>query len=97
MPSTMPAAMVRNSATSSQSCASPTTSWVKTMPRPDSMTTPMMMPAQAQASATVTALRAPSAIASMTFFQVTLPRVDGRSAATGKHSRVPTRAAIGAL
>ena len=49
MPSTMPAHMVRISASSSVSLASPMTNWVNTMPRPDSVTTAITMPAQAQA------------------------------------------------
>ena len=79
------------------SCASATTHWVNTMPRPDSVTTPIMMPAEAQASATASEFLAPSTIASMTLGSVTLPRVDLRSAATGKQASVPASAASGAL
>jgi hypothetical protein len=42
-------------------------------------------------------LRAPSIIASMMMGIRTLPRVEARSAATGKHRTVPASAASGAL
>ena len=57
---------------------------------------PMMMPAQAQASATASVFLAPSIIASTTFAAVTCSRVMARSAATGKQASVPASAASGA-
>ncbi len=67
------------------------------MPSPDRVTTPIMMPAEAQASATGSEFLAPSTIASMTLDSVTLTRVDLRSAAAGKQASVPASAASGAL
>ena len=93
----MAASMVMNRARNSVSCARPTTHCVNTMPSPESVTTPIMMPAEAQASATASEFLAPSAIASMILVSVTLTRVDLRSAATGKQASVPASAASGAL
>ena len=70
MPSTMPATMVSTSASSSVSLERPMTNCVNTMPSPDSVTTAMTMPAQAQAVATASELRAPSTKASMKFSQL---------------------------
>ena len=67
------------------------------MPRPDSVTTAITMPAQAQAVATPSAFLAPSTNASIRFSQPRQPRVDRRSAATGKQASVPSSAAMGAL
>ena len=44
MPSTIPAMAVRISASGSMFWARPTTTWVKTMPRPVMVTQPMTMP-----------------------------------------------------
>lgn len=68
MPRTMPATAVSTSAATSELCAS-TTNWVKVIPRPVIVTEPMTMPAQAQAIATDSVLRAPSTSASKTFRQ----------------------------
>jgi hypothetical protein len=93
----IPATMVSMRASSRVLWARFMTIWVKTMPAPVSDTTPMMIPAHAQASATGSALRAPSIIASTTLRSVTFTRVEARSAATGKHASVPASAASGAL
>ena len=64
MPRTMPAIAVSASARISEFCDSRTTNCVKTMPRPVIVTTPITMPAHAQAIATASVLRAPSTSAS---------------------------------
>ncbi len=60
MPSMMPAAIVSSSAGSSMSLATPRTKLVKVSPTPVSAMTPMTMPAEAQASATMTESIAPA-------------------------------------
>src|SRR5919106_554165 len=66
MPRMMPATMVSSSARISMFCAAASTRLVNSIPSPVSVITPTTMPAQAQASATVTVLRAPNARPSMT-------------------------------
>ena len=92
MPSTMPAIMVRISASSSSSWASPTTTAVKLIAAPVRVMTPMTMPAQAQASAIAIEFFAPSSSASHTVRQLMPSRVDLRSIATGMQERVPASA-----
>ena len=75
MPSTMPAIAVSTSASSSEFCASAITTCVNVMPRPVMVTQPMTMPAQAQAIATASVLRAPSSSASSTMRQPMPSRV----------------------
>ena len=67
----MPAIIVSISAGSSMSCDKCTTNWVNTMPRPVMVTTPTMMPAAAQASATDSVFLAPSIMAPITLSTVT--------------------------
>ncbi len=89
VPSTIAASIVMTSAMNSVSCARPTTHCVNTMPSPDSVTTPIMMPAEAQASATASEFLAPSTIASMTFGQ---RDVDARRLAQRRHREAGERA-----
>ena len=60
------------------------------------MTMPTMIPAQAQASATASALRAPSTSASIQVYQPMPSRVVFRSSATGMQTRAPASAHSGA-
>ena len=64
MPRTIPAIAVSTSAAASEFCDSVMTTWVKVIPSPVIVTQPITMPAQAQAIATASVLRAPSTRAS---------------------------------
>ena len=70
---------------------------VKLMAAPVSVITPIMMPAQAQASATAMEFLAPSSSAPQMVRQPMSLRVDLRSSATGTQLSVPASAHSGAL
>ena len=96
MPRTMPASAVSTSAAASEFCDSAMTNCVNTMPRPVIVTQPMTMPAQAQAIATASVLRAPSTSASSTLRQPIPARVVARSSAIGMQDSAPASAQSGA-
>ena len=96
MPRTIPAIAVRTSAATSELCARTITNWVNVIPSPVMVTQPMTMPAQAQAIATESVLRAPSMSAPTTFCQPIPARVRARSSAIGMHVSAPTSAHNGA-
>src|SRR6185312_12629762 len=96
IPRTMPAIAVSTSAATSELCASTITNWVNVMPRPVMVTQPMTMPAQAQAIATDSVLRAQSTSASNTLRQPIPPRVLARSSAIGMQVSAPASAHNGA-
>ena len=66
------------------------------MPSPVMVTQPITMPAQAQAIATASVLRAPSTSASSTLRQLMPARVVARSSAIGRQASAPTSAQSGA-
>ena len=96
MPRMMPATAVSASAIASEFCDSAITNCVNVMPSPVIVTQPMTMPAQAQAIATASVLRAPSTSASSTLRQRMPARVLLRSSATGRHDSAPASAQRGA-
>ena len=72
------------------------TTWVKVIPSPVIVTQPITMPAQAQAIATASVLRAPSTRASSTLRQPMPSRVVARISAIGMQVSAPASAQRGA-
>jgi hypothetical protein len=97
MPRIRAATMVRISARSSVFWAAARTMLVNSMPRPVSVTEPTTMPAQAQASATATVLRAPAISPSAIMRNEMSARVERRRSAVGTTEMMPQSAANCAL